>query len=153
MIRLTLHLWSKLSDPRCSKERQRRASFFIQWIISRRSVSSRSNAGYIMMHDVNIEEETKCETLVFLVTLLWFTDELDRSLSMIRLTLHLWSRLSDPRCSEERQRKASFFIQQITSPSISVEPIKCWLHHNAWYKHWRRRNKVWNFRFSLVTLL
>jgi len=53
---------------------------------------------------------------------------------------------------EERQRKASFFLQLITSWSISVEPIERWLHHDAWCKH-QRRNKVRNFSFSLVTLL
>jgi len=69
MIRLTLHLWSKLPDSRCSEERQRKASSFFNGSQHSQSVSSRSNAGYIMMHDVNIEEETKCETSVLALLL------------------------------------------------------------------------------------
>jgi len=64
MIRLTLHLWLKLSDPRCLKKCQRKVSFFNGSHYSR-SLSSRLNTGYILMHDVNIEEKTKCETLFY----------------------------------------------------------------------------------------
>jgi len=70
MIRLTLHLWLKLWDPRCLEERQRKSSFFNGSHYSR-SLSSRPNIVYIIMHDVNIKEKTRCETLV--LTLLLFS--------------------------------------------------------------------------------
>ena len=54
MIRLTLHLWSKLQDPRYLEECQRRASFF-NGSHHGRSTPSRPNIIDIMMHDVNIE--------------------------------------------------------------------------------------------------
>jgi len=41
------------------------------------------------------------------------------------------------RCLEERQRRVSFFLHWIISRSISVKPIRHWLHPDAWCKHWR----------------
>ena len=47
---------------------QRKASFFNRSYHGR-SVSSRSNTGYVMMHDVNIEEETMYETSILALLL------------------------------------------------------------------------------------
>jgi len=70
MIKLTLHLWSKLQDPKCLEERQSRASSFSRSHHSE-SILNRPNIVSITMHDVNIEE-TKCETLVLVLSLfLW----------------------------------------------------------------------------------
>jgi len=44
-------------------------SFFLFSTDHSRSVLTRSIAGYIMMHDVNIEEETKCKTSVLALLL------------------------------------------------------------------------------------
>ena len=67
MIRLTLRFWSKLQDPRCLEEYQRRASSFNEshygW-----STSGRSIIIDIIIHDVNIEE-IKLETLVLTLSL------------------------------------------------------------------------------------
>jgi len=62
MVRLTLHLPSKLQDSRCLEERLRRASS-INGSHHGRSSPSRPNIVDITMHDVNIEE-TKCEILI-----------------------------------------------------------------------------------------
>ena len=69
MIKLTLYLLSKLSDPRCLEECQKKLLSFFSGLHYDRSLSSRLSTGYIMMHDVNIEEETKCETSVLALLL------------------------------------------------------------------------------------
>ena len=69
MIKLTLYLWSKLPDLRCLKERQRRASSF-NGSPHGRSMPSRLKIGYIMMHDVNIEERIKAKCQVLTLSLL-----------------------------------------------------------------------------------
>jgi len=70
MIRLTLHLWSKLWDPRCLEECQRKASSFNGSHYGQ-STLSRPNIIDITVHDVNIEE-TKLETLILALSLfLW----------------------------------------------------------------------------------
>jgi len=52
--------------------RTSKKSFFLPPLdhITNQSTSSRSSAGYIMMHDINIEEETKCKTLDLALLLL-----------------------------------------------------------------------------------
>jgi len=41
------------------------------------------------------------------------------------------------RCLEERRIKVPLFFYWILSQFISVETTECWLHHDAWCKHWR----------------
>jgi len=153
MIKLTIHLWSKLSDPRCLEERQRTFFFFLQRVTSR-SISVEPIERWLHRDAwCKHQRRNKVRNFSFsLITFLYFICELGSILSMIMLTLHLRSKLSDPRYLEEHQRKASFFLQRITSRSISVKPIERWLHHDAWCKHWRR-NKVRNFNFSYSSLV
>jgi len=144
MIRLTLYLWSKLSDPTCLEECQKKLLSSFTGSHHDQSVLNRSNVGYIVMHDVKKKQSAKTSVLALL---LFFSSR------MIRLTLHLWSKLPGPRCSEGRQSKASFFLHWITSRSISVEPIECWLHHDAWCKHWRKKQSVKFWFYSCYSSL
>ena len=59
----------KTFRPRCLEEHQRKASFFLQWITSQSISVGLIERSYIMMHDVNIKEETKCETSVLALLL------------------------------------------------------------------------------------
>ena len=76
---------------------------------------------------------------------------------MIRLILHLWSKLYPDQSNglglrfKIFERAESFLIQWITSRSIDAEPTKhCW-HYDACCHYWR--NKAWNFSFCFITLL
>ena len=46
------------------------------------------------------------------------------------------------------QKKDPFFLHWIMSQSINVEPIECWLHHDAWCKHWRSLSLTENISIS-----
>jgi len=104
------------------------------------------NAGYIMMHDVNIKEETKCETLV--LALLLFTS------SPMNLTGFSYDQVNITPLSRtfrskmfRRAPKKSFFLYSMDQ--ITVDQCQA---DRTLLISWRR-NKVWNFGFSLVTFL
>jgi len=79
---------------------------------------------------------------------------------MIKLTLHLWSKIHpinqmdyDLRSKTLRRApKKSFLIQWIISRSIDAEPTEHWWHYDAWCQHCSN-DKVENSSFSFVTVL